>query len=68
MKTDGRGNCVECGRLVVPNEDDLTKALLVLYNVGYTHVCVEGNGIILLSPEEGDIAARLQKALDFLRS
>jgi hypothetical protein len=62
-KTDKRGNCVACGRLIVPNEDDITKAQLVLYNAGYTCVNVGGQ-VVYISTNTG---SNLQDTLDLLK-
>ena len=59
-KTDKRGNCVECGRLIVPNEDDVTKAQLVLCNAGYTCVNVGGQ-VVYISDRVLDTLKQAEK-------
>ena len=65
-KTDKLGHCVECGRLIIPNDDDITKAQLVLQNAGYACINVDGHQTVYLSPCD-DAIDSLQGALDTLK-
>jgi hypothetical protein len=50
-RIDDMGNCVECGRLIVPSEDDITKALLVLHNAGFCSITIPDVGSVYFSRE-----------------